>query len=177
MTVSVFCGLSVDGFIARRDGGLDFLTGDGSSPEGGGGFEEFLASVDALVMGRRTFDVVKGFGGQWPYGAKPVVVLSRGSPDVAWAPKTVTTMQGTPAEVVARLAAKGWHHLYVDGGETIQEFLRAGLVDRLILTRVPVLLGQGIPLFGWLPKDVRLRHVRTEEVGAGMVQTEYAVVR
>jgi dihydrofolate reductase len=84
-------------------------------------------------------------------------------------------MSGSPAEIVAKLAATGAHHLYVDGGITIQRFLRAGLVHRLIITRVPVLIGEGIPLFGALPHDVRLRHVATQHYPSGMVKTEYEV--
>jgi dihydrofolate reductase len=84
-------------------------------------------------------------------------------------------MGGAPAEIVSRLAASGAHHLYVDGGVTIQRFLRAGLVHRLIITRVPVLIGDGIPLFGSLPGDVRLRHVATRHYPSGLVQSEYKI--
>jgi dihydrofolate reductase len=176
MVVWAYMGMSVDGFIARRDGGLDFLeVNDGS--EGGQGFtfEAFMAGIDALVMGRRTFEVVRGFG-KWPYD-KPVVVLSRSGVDTSWAPPSVSVMSGEPAAVVAALAGRGWRDLYVDGGETVMAFLRAGLVDRLVITRVPVLVGQGIPLFGSLLRDVRLRHVRTDTMAGGLVQTQYEVVR
>jgi dihydrofolate reductase len=84
-------------------------------------------------------------------------------------------MDGPPAEIVAKLAASGAHHLYVDGGNTIQRFLRAGLVQRLTITRVPVLIGQGIPLFGALPRDLRLRHVATQQYSSGLVKSEYQV--
>jgi dihydrofolate reductase len=84
-------------------------------------------------------------------------------------------MTGTPAEIVSKLAASGAQHLYVDGGITIQRFLRAGLVQRLIITRVPVLIGEGIPLFGSLPRDVRLRHVSTQHYPSGLVKSEYQV--
>ena len=85
-------------------------------------------------------------------------------------------MSGTPAEIVAKLAASGAQHAYIDGGITIQRFLRAGLIQRLIITRVPVLIGEGIPLFGALPHDVRLRHVATKHYQSGLVQTEYEVL-
>jgi len=85
-------------------------------------------------------------------------------------------MSGSPAEIVSKLAASGAHHLYIDGGETIQRFLRAGLIQRLIITRVPVLIGQGIPLFGALPRDIKLRHVATQHYASGMVKTEYQVL-
>jgi dihydrofolate reductase len=172
MTVSVFVGTSVDGFIARPNGGLDFL------PEGGGephGYDEFMASVDALVTGRKTFETVLGFA-TWPYGKKRVVVLSSRPVDLsAVRGGVVEQMAGPPAEIVAKLAASGVRHVYVDGGITIQGFLRAGLVQRLIITRVPVLIGDGVPLFGTLPRDVRLRHVATLHYPSGLVKSEYQV--
>ena len=85
-------------------------------------------------------------------------------------------MSGAPAEIVSKLAARGVNHIYVDGGITIQAFLRAGLIQRLIITRVPVLIGEGIPLFGALPRDVRLKHVATRHYPSGLVQTEYQVL-
>ena len=172
MTVSVFVGTSVDGFIARRNGKFDFLPAGGGEPHG---YDEFMASVDALVIGRKTFETVLGMAA-WPYGEKRVVVLSSRPLDLSAARGgVVEQMAGTPAEIVAKLAASGAHHLYVDGGITIQEFLRAGLVQRLIITRVPVLIGEGIPLFGTLPRDMRLQHVATHHYASGMVKTEYRV--
>jgi dihydrofolate reductase len=171
MTVSVFVGASVDGFIARRDGGLDWLPADGGEPHG---YDEFVASVDAIVIGRNTFETVLTFGA-WPYGDKRVVVLSSRPVDLSVVRGgVVEQMGGPPAEIVSQLVASGAHHLYVDGGVTIQRFLRAGLVDRLVVTRVPVLIGDGIPLFGSLPHDIRLRHVATRSYPSGLVQSEYA---
>ncbi len=173
MTVSVFIGTSVDGFIARPNGDLDFLPPGGGEPHG---YDEFMASVDALVIGRKTFDTVLNFAA-WPYGDKRVVVLSSRPVDLSAARGgIVEQMAGAPAEIVSRLAASGAHHLYVDGGVTIQRFLRAGLVQRLIITRVPVLIGSGIPLFGALTRDIRLRHVATQHYPSGLVKTEYHVV-
>jgi dihydrofolate reductase len=172
MAASVFIGVSVDGFIARPDGGIDWL------PEGGGephGYEEFVAGVDALVIGRKTFETVLAFE-TWPYGAKRVIVLSSRPLDLsAVVGGVVEQMAGEPAEIVATLAARGIRSLYVDGGVTIQRFLRAGLIERLIVTRVPVLIGEGIPLFGALPHDVRLSHVATRSWPSGLVQTEYGI--
>jgi len=168
---SVFVGVSVDGFIARADGALDFLDAGGDEPHG---YDEFMASVDALVIGRKTLDTVLGFGG-WVYGSKPVFVLSHrplsGIPPQAIAERVV----GSPAEILDLVGKRGLGHVYVDGGITIQQFLAAGLVQRLIVTRVPILIGSGIPLFGPLAKDVRLRHVATRTFAGGLVQTEYAV--
>src|SRR5258708_1841146 len=159
MMVSVVVGASVDGFIARPNGDLDWLPAGGGEPHG---YDEFIASVDAIVIGRKTFETVLAFEA-WPYGGQRVGGLSDPPGRLSAAKGAVEQMGGAPAEIVSRLAASGAHHLYVDGGITIQRFLRAGLVRRLIITRVPVLIGAGIPLFGSLPGDVRLRHVATRQ--------------
>jgi dihydrofolate reductase len=174
MMVSVFIGTSVDGFIARPNGDLDFLPPDGGEPHG---YNEFIAEIDALVIGRKTFDTVLAFP-SWPYGKKRVVVLSSRHLDLSAAKGAVIEqMAGSPAEIVSRLAATGAHHLYIDGGVTIQGFLRAGLIQRLIITRVPVLIGEGIPLFSRLPYDIQLRHIKTQHYASGLVKTEYKVLR
>jgi dihydrofolate reductase len=172
MTQSVFIATSLDGYIARPNGELDWL------PEGGGephGYDEFIASVDAIVLGRKSYEKVLTFE-TWPYGDKRVVVLSSHPVDASAAVGgAVEHMSGPPAEIVSRLAASGAHHLYIDGGITIQRFLRAGLIQRLIVTRVPVLIGDGVPLFGALERDVRLRHVATRHFPSGLVQSEYSL--
>jgi dihydrofolate reductase len=168
---TVFVGTSLDGFIARADGALDFLPPGGGEPHG---YDEFMASVDALVIGRKTYETVLGFGG-WAYGTKPVVVLSTQPLAPAPADAVVERMSGAPAEIVSRLADRGIGHIYVDGGITIQRFLQAGLIQRLIVTRVPVLIGTGIPLFGPVPRDIVLKHVETRQYPGGLVQSEYLV--
>jgi dihydrofolate reductase len=173
MKASVFIGTSVDGFIARRDGALDFLPPGGGEPHG---YEEFMATVDALVIGRNTYETVLAFD-TWPYGNNPVIVLSTRPIAPAPAGAAVEQMSGEPAEIVAQLEARGIRHIYVDGGITIQRFLAADLIQRLIITRVPVLIGEGIPLFGPLPNDVRLRHIATRHYQSGLVQSEYEVMR
>jgi dihydrofolate reductase len=173
MKASVFIGTSVDGFIARTDGALDFLPPGGGEPHG---YDEFIASVDTIVIGRGTFETVRAFP-DWPYGKKRVVVLTSRSLDLSKVRGArVEQMNGTPAEITARLEATGARHAYIDGGITVQRFLRAGLIQRLIITRVPVLIGSGIPVFGALPCDVRLRHVETRSYASGLVKTEYEVV-
>ena len=172
MIASVFVGTSVDGFIARPNGELDFLSAGGGEPHG---YDEFIASVDAIVIGRNTFETVLAFP-EWPYGEKRVVVLSSGPLDLSTVRAGhVEQMSGEPAEIVSKLAASGARHVYVDGGVTIQRFLRAGQIQRLVITRVPVLIGEGIPLFGALPTDIRLHHVATQHYPSGLVQTEYRV--
>ena len=171
MKASVFVGTSVDGFIARTNGDLDFLPPDGGEPHG---YDEFMATVDALVMGRKTFETVLTFD-TWPYGEKPVFVLATRTLAPAPLGAVVERMSGAPAEIVSQLAARGIRHIYVDGGVTIQRFLQAGLIQRLTITRVPVLIGAGIPLFGAIPRDIVLRHVATRQYASGLVQSEYVV--
>ena len=171
MTASVFVGTSLDGFIARTDGALDFLPPGGGEPHG---YDEFMATVDALVIGRNTFETVLSFDA-WPYGMKPVFVLSTQALRPAPPGALVEQMSGPPAEIVSLLSARGIRHIYVDGGVTIQRFLQAGLIQRLVVTRVPVLIGSGIPLFGSLPADIKLEHLRTQHYPSGLVQSEYAI--
>jgi dihydrofolate reductase len=178
--VSVFIGTSLDGFIARTNGDLDWMQGPGGEGgEGGGGggdygYNSFIARIDAIVMGRKTFEKVLTFE-VWPY-QKPVIVLTHRPLQIpAKLRKKVEAMSGAPREVVDRLAKRGLLRLYVDGGRTIQGFLSAGLVNELIVSRLPVLIGTGIPLFGPLPADIRLKLVETRTFPGGMVQSAYEV--
>lgn len=172
MKASVFVGTSVDGFIARPDGGLDWLPHEGGEEHG---YQAFFASVDALVIGRHTYETVLGFD-SWPYGAKPVYVLSSVPLPPGPSGSMVHHLAGEPAEIVAKLAALGFQHAYIDGGITVQGFLRSGLIQRLIITRVPVLIGAGIPLFGATGRDIQLRHIATRHFASGLVQSEYEVL-
>lgn len=179
ITCSVFIGTSLDGFIARPDGDIEWLNqANAVVPPGEDcGYKAFMASVDTLVMGRKTYEKVLTFG-EWPYGDTPVVVLSRGaSPLQPGAPETVTSSREEPGELVERLAAEGRRHLYVDGGITVQSFLAAGLIDTITITVVPVLLGAGITLFGPLSADLQLAHVATRAYAFGFVQSTYRVLR
>ena len=173
MKASVFVGTSVDGFIARHNGTFDFLSHGGDEPHG---YDEFISTVDVIVIGRKTFETILGFP-EWPYGKTQVIALSTGKLDFSKFPAAlVEQMSGAPAEIVQRLTARGFKHAYVDGGITLQGFLRAGLVQRLTITRVPVLIGEGIPLFGTLTKDVRLRHIATHSYASGLVKSEYEII-
>lgn len=174
MRTSVFVGMSLDGCIARANGAFDFLSTGGAERDNG--YEEFFATVDALVIGRKTYEIVLPFP-KWPYALKPVFVLS--TRPIAPAPEgaSVERLSGSPAAILALVAARGLEHVYVDGGETVQRFLRAGLIDRLIITRVPVLVGAGIPLFGPVDADIRLTHVATRSLAGGAVQSEYRLDR
>ena len=173
MKTSVFVGTSLDGFIARRNGDFDCLPDGGGEPHG---YDEFMASVDVLVIGRNTYEKVMTFEA-WPYAGKRVVVLSSRHVDVSGARgERIEVMNGSPAEIVARLEATGATHAYIDGGITVQGFLREGLIQRLIVTRVPVLIGDGIPLFGSLPRDMKLKHILTATYLGGLVKSEYEVL-
>jgi dihydrofolate reductase len=172
---AVFVGVSLDGFLARPNGDLDWLTGEGGGDGAEYGYNEFIADIDAIVMGRKTFEKVLTFD-KWYYGTKRVVVLSSHPLDLEAARAkggVVEQLAGSPAEIVSSLAASSANRLYIDGGITIQQFLRAGLITRLVISRLPILIGDGIPLFGSLPHDIRLRHISTRTYPGGMVQTEY----
>lgn len=173
---SAFIATSLDGFIARRNGDIDWLPGsDGLSEGEDYGFGEFFASVDTLVMGRNTYELALGFK-DWPYRGKNVVVLSSDFPKpLTRLVEGVQATSSSPEELVRSLASAGCVHAYVDGGKTIQSFLRAGLIDEITVTTVPVLIGEGIPLFGPLRKDVELQHISTRTFVSGFVQSKYRV--
>lgn len=175
---SVFCAVSLDGFIARRDHSLDWLKpAEAELPPADTGYDAFMATVDYVVMGRNTFDVVLGMSETWFY-PKPVVVLTTrplALPDRLKG--KVEAGRNSPQEIVALMEQRGAKRLYVDGGKTIQEFLNAGLIDDLVLTRIPVLIGDGIPLFGPLAKDVKLTLESSRVLVGGAVQSTYRVVR
>lgn len=177
LKATVFIATSLDGFIARPDGSIDWLPTGADTKFEDYGYADLMKSVDALVMGRKTFETVRGFGGEWPYGSKTVIVLSSKKVEI---PKelarTVTYMSGNINAIREHLAARDVKHIYVDGGVTIQRFLNAGAIDRLIITRIPVLIGEGIPLFGKLENgDIKLAHIGTKQYPSGLVQSEYAV--
>jgi dihydrofolate reductase len=172
----VFIATSLDGFIARPDGSIDWLPGLDSDPGESYGYDAFMASVDGLVMGRKSFEKVLSFS-EWPY-PKPVVVLSRSLA----ASSLREDLRGkvefsslAPAELMRDLARHGWRRVYVDGGQVIQSFLREGLISDMVITRVPVLLGEGLPLFGPLDADINLRHDETRAYPSGLVQSRYSI--
>jgi len=174
---SVYIATSLDGFIAREDGDIDWLNAANEEvPEGEDcGFFAFFDSVDCLIMGRNTYEKVLSFG-QWPYGEKPVIVLSRNEvkiPDSL--PKSVSWSSESPEDLSNRLMREGVKRAYVDGGKTIQRFLAEALIKDVTITVIPVLIGSGIPLFGKLEKDIQLKHVSTTAFNFGFVQSTYEV--
>lgn len=174
---SVFIASSLDGFIARRDGSLDWLGSPDADNKEDYGYREFIDSVDVLVMGRNTFEKALSFG-EWPYLGKRVVVLTSRAIDIAAdLARSVSSSSETPPRLVQRLSAEGASHLYVDGGITVQRFLAAGLIDEITVTRIPVLLGEGIPLFGPTGGDILLSHLATRTYDNGYVQSKYRIAR
>jgi dihydrofolate reductase len=177
MKASVYIATSLDGFIARKNGALDWLDEANSGvPEGEDcGFQTFMDSVDILIMGRKTFEQVLSFG-QWAYGKTPVIVLSSKPmsipPDVLG---IVTHSAEQPRALLQRLSSEGIEHVYIDGGATIQSFLSDNLIDEITITVIPVLLGEGISLFGSVEKDIGLTHESTQAFDFGFVQTTYLV--
>ncbi|WP_020388039.1 dihydrofolate reductase family protein [Kribbella catacumbae] len=169
---AVFIATSLDGFIARADGSIDWLSERGEQA-GDTGYDEFIAAVDTVVLGRSTYEKVLTFG-FWPYEGKQVEVLST---TLAADADERVIVHRTVDGLVQTLEDRGAKRVYADGGRVIQTFLRAGLLNELTITVVPVLLGTGIPLFGELDADVSLTHNATRTLGAGLIQSDYTVQR
>lgn len=166
---SAFIATSLDGYIARTDGTLDFLSSV-ERPNEDYGFAEFFASVDALLIGRNTYETALGFP-EWPYAGKRCVVLThRETPSI----HGEQFFAGEPAALLEQLALSGAQRLYVDGGAVIREFLMQGLIDDLTLSIVPLLLGSGIPLFGSELPERKLRLESCKSYESGLVQLRYA---
>jgi dihydrofolate reductase len=173
----VFIATSLDGFIAREDGAIDWLLARDASGEEHG-YAQFIAGIDAIVMGRGSYEKALELE-PWPY-ARPVLVLSAslaGAPVPARLAGHVRVVDLSPGDALAKLHAEGCRRVYVDGGKVIQSFLRQGLIDDMVITLVPVLLGSGRPLFGALEADLSLAHEATVSFPSGLVQTRYRVVR
>ncbi|STY29051.1 dihydrofolate reductase and methyltransferase [Legionella wadsworthii] len=175
---SVFIATSLDGFISREDGSIDWLTRINSLVPAGedGGYKAFIATVDGLIMGRNSFEQVVTFK-EWPYGALPVIVLSNQPVNIPKKlEKYVSSSSEPPSVLIHRLARKGMKHLYIDGGITIQKFLAENLINELTITIIPLLLGSGRPLFGNQIHDKELELVDTKTLSCGIVQLKYQVL-
>lgn len=161
MKNTVYIATSLDGYIAGKNNELDWLQDIPNPTASDLGFAEFIARIDALVMGRNTFDVVAGFGGEWPY-TKPVFVLSNTLNEIpSDYDGKVFLVKGELNKVLAELHGKGFHDLYIDGGKTVQSFLAADLIDEMIITTIPIILGGGIPLFGSLVQPLKFKHTHS----------------
>ena len=168
----VYIATSLDGFIATADGGIDWLNDITNPDQSDYGFAEFMSGIDALVMGRNTFEKVINFG-VWPYD-KPVFVLSHSITEL---PEGMVgkaeIIKGEIHEVITLLNKRGYNNLYIDGGKVIQSFLKEDLIDELIITRIPILLGDGIPLFGKLDQNLKFKHVKTDTYNNMLVKSSY----
>jgi dihydrofolate reductase len=171
--VSVYIATSLDGFIARKNGDLDWLP----APTEGGedfGYAEFMSTIDYIVMGRNTFEKALTFGG-WHYDKKVIVLTGREltlPPDLT---DKVEALHLPPRSLLHELERRGVRHIYLDGGVTIQRFLREGLVDEMTITTIPILIGEGLPLFGSLAGDVPLELLTSRSFANGFVQSVYRV--
>lgn len=172
-TNKVYIATSLDGFIADKNGGIEWLDLIPNPDHSDMGFNDFISGIDALLMGRNTFDIVCGFDVEWPYSV-PVFVLSNSMSSIPdkYQGKAFL-VQGDLSKVLEDIHSRGYHNLYIDGGTLIQSFLRLDLIDDLIVSKIPVLLGEGIPLFGSLPKQLEFEHVSTNVLLQHIVQSHY----
>ncbi|GEA13389.1 dihydrofolate reductase family protein [Alteromonas sp. KUL49] len=169
----VFIAVSLDGYIADKQGSLEWLDAIPNPDNVDTGFGCLINRVDAVVMGRKTFDVVAGFSGEWPY-TKPVFVVSKTLTQLPNGYENKATLiNGTPTFIVSHLAEKGFTKLYIDGGTTIQHFLAADLIDEMVITQFPILLGGGSPLFGALVQPLYFNVSKSEVVLDNLVQTTF----
>lgn len=170
---TVFIARSLDGYITDKNGGLDWLQMVPNPDQVDMGYNKFNERIDAIIMGRNTFDVVCGFDIPWPY-SKPVFVMSN---NLKMLPEKfkgkAEIVHGPLTEILKHINNKGYSKLYIDGGSVVQNFLKEDLIDEMIITTIPVLLGGGIPLFGELPKPLEFEHVDSDLFMDEIVQDSY----
>ena len=171
MSNHVFIAASIDGYIARADGSIDWLTGLDNPDDSDYGYGGFIAMIDAIVMGRNTFEFARSIE-PWPYD-RPVFVLSSTLDPHRDKSGTFEVVRLQPADLVAELKSRGFNNLYIDGGKTIQGFLAEDLIDEMTITRVPIVLGSGIPLFDASCGELKFRHIGTTAYPNGLVTSTY----
>ncbi|WP_315921170.1 dihydrofolate reductase family protein [Mesorhizobium sp. SP-1A] len=174
-TAHVFIAASLDGYIACKDGNIDWLSLPGGETEDHG-YNDFFSTIDGIIMGRGTYDVVSTFG-DWPF-EKPTIVLTSSlkNEDLPANQKgKVRFLIANPAEALKVVGDDGWKRAYIDGGKVIQSFLQVGLIEDMIISRIPILLGEGLPLFGFLDSSIPLKHLNTRSFASGLVQSKYAI--
>ena len=173
MSNIVYIAASIDGYIATPDGGVEWLNEIPNPDQSDFGWSEFILGIDAILMGRNTFEKVLTFG-DWPY-QKPVFVLTTSLNKL---PETLSgkaeIITGRIQEVITKLNQQGYINIYVDGGKLIQSFLAEDLIDELIITRIPIILGKGIPLFRELEQSLNFFHKKTEIFNDSLVKSHYA---
>jgi dihydrofolate reductase len=168
----VYIATSLDGYIACKDGSIDWLMELPNPDNSDYGFSDFMKRIDGLIMGRNTFELVLKFG-QWPY-SKPVFVLSRTMNELPVDIRNKAELiHGELNTVVDELKDRGFENLYIDGGKTVQSFLKLDMIDELIITRIPIILGSGIPLFEEMDLELRFEHVQTEVLNNTLVKSRY----
>ena len=173
MSNIVFIATSLGGYIADKDGGLDWLQSIPNPDNIDFGWADFFDRIDALVMGRKTFEKICSFDCGWPY-SKPVFVLSNSMKSIPEGYEgKAEPIKGSVSEVIEAIHQKGYNHLYIDGGVTVQSFLKEDLIDEIIITIIPILLGGGIPLFGELSEQMEFEHVKTDVFLNEIVQNHY----
>lgn len=169
----VYIATSLDGYIAGKNGELDWLHSIPNPDNIDLGWAAFIGQIDAIVMGRNTFETVCGFDVDWPY-PMPVFVLSNSMTTIPEQYRDkAEVVSGPLCKVVESINAKGFSTLYIDGGKTIQSFLRDDLIDEMIITQIPIMLGGGVPLFGERPAPLTFKHISTQVHLDAMVQTHY----
>ncbi|MEH6404404.1 MAG: dihydrofolate reductase family protein [Sneathiella sp.] len=176
ITGHVMMATSLDGFVARKDHTLDWLTKQRVSNEEHG-FEKFQESVDVIVMGSRSFKTVLGFGG-WHY-LKPTVILSNSmsTKDIpAELRDKIEISNLKPVKLMEMLQQRGCKRVYVDGGAVVQSFMRLGLIQDMKITLIPILIGEGIKLFGKLDGDIDLKVESVNHFKSGLITTHYTVL-
>jgi len=171
MKASVYIGTSLDGFIARTDGDIDWLT-PYADDDAIHAYEQFMKEIDVIAIGRGTFEKVLSFPA-WPYDKKTFIMSSslKQLPDTIKNKATLLSIK--PKELLSYLSGMGFSSVYIDGGKLIQSFLAEDLINDLIISKVPVLIGNGIPLFGFLSADLQFKHMRTETQSNGLVRSYY----
>ena len=175
--ISVFIATSIDGYIAKKNNDIDWLTKfsppTDENEDKDCGFSKFFSSVDVLVMGRNSYDVVSHFD-LWPYEGKRVIVLSSTLTCVC---EQAELFKGDITQLIKKLHSDGIKHIYVDGGATISQFMNMGLVDQLIISIIPVVLGSGIPLFSKINNDKWCQLDSSQVYSNGLVQLRYKTVK
>jgi dihydrofolate reductase len=168
----IYIAATIDGFIADKNGGIDWLTEIPNPDNSDFGFKEFMEKIDGIIMGRKTFEKVLRFD-EWAYSKKVFVLSDTLKTIPENLGDNIEIVQGKLTSILSRLNSKGYKNLYIDGGKTIQSFLREDLIDEMIITRVSILLGDGIPLFGLLDKSIQFEAVSTEILNDFLVKTHY----
>lgn len=182
MKCSAYIATSVDGFIATKEGGVDWLHTAGNGKELTGehadmGFSAYLSSVDCMIMGRKcmeTISAMKLTPEQWPYGNLRIITLSN---TLKVAPENmqakIEIFSGDLNDLVMSLHQEGYKHAYIDGGTTIQAFINLKLINEITVTKAPILLGEGIPLFGKTEHPIKLEKAESLAFENDFVQLKY----